>query len=218
MIDRRLFLAAAPSLALAGAATAQNDRAPGAAPRIPRIGAGDVPIGSAAASVQVIEYASFSCPHCAAWNAEVWPAFRRRYVDTGLVRFALRELLTDPPSMAAAGAIVARCAEPARYYDAADALFAAQQRLFAAERPIEVYAQIGARAGLSATRVTACLTDRGRLDALNARVQSAVAAGIDSTPTFVLNGRKLGDDHSLAALSAAIDPLLTPAQRARLPA
>ncbi len=215
MIHRRHLLAAGPALILAGAAAAQSS---GAGPsRVPPIGSGDIPLGSASARVQVIEYASLACGHCAQWHAEVWPAFKRRYVDSGMVRFAVREMLTEPPEMAAAGAMLARCAPAGRYYDALDALFANQQRLFTAERPIDVFGAAGARAGLSMTAVTACLSDRAGLDRLNRRVAASVAAGVQATPTFVIGDRRLvADEASLAGLGAAIDPLLTPAQRTRL--
>lgn len=214
MIHRRRLLAAAPALALAPAALAQV----GGATRIPPIGAGDIPIGSTSARVQVIEYASFACPHCAEWSARVWPAFKAAYIDTGLVRFALREVVTEPAPVSAAGAMLARCAAPDRYYEAAAYLFTAQGQLAGAERPFDVYAGVGSLFGLSVPRVNACLRDQAGFQALNRRVAGAASAGIDHTPTFVINGRPIGHDHSLAALAAAIDPLLTPAERARLAA
>ncbi len=215
MTTRRQLIAAAPALAFAAPALAQT----AGVAQVPPIGAGDVPIGRADAPVQVIEYASFACPHCAHWMAETWPAFKRRYVDTGLVRFAMRELLTAPADMAAAGAMLARCAPPGRYYDLAGAIFGAQGRLAAAEQPMTVLAQAGAQVGLSTTAVSNCLRSRANLDALQRRIQQSVDAGITGTPVFFVNGRRLPDtpEHGLDVLSAAIDPTLTTAQRGRLP-
>ena len=87
-------------------------------------------IGKANAPVTVFEYASVTCPHCGRWNAEVWPAFKAKYVDTGKVRFVLRELPTEPAVVATGGFMLARCAPPAKYFDVIDALLAGQQAVF----------------------------------------------------------------------------------------
>src|SRR5690606_7904485 len=83
---------------------------------------GDMAIGPAKAKVTVIEYASVTCSHCADWSTNVFPAFKQKFVDTGRVRFVLRELPTQPPELATAGFLVARCAGPAKYFTVVDAL------------------------------------------------------------------------------------------------
>jgi len=116
MLGRRLVLIAA--LALAAGPV-------GAAPAKPPA---DYSLGSPKAKVQVVEYASLSCPHCAKFNEEVFPAFKAKYVDTGQVRYTLREMLTPPAEVAAAGFLLARCAGPAKYFGVVDAVFRSQPR------------------------------------------------------------------------------------------
>lgn len=203
MIDRRRLLAAVPGAALIAGVVASPATA-----EVPPIGPGDMTVGSARARVQMIEYASLSCPHCARWHADVWPEFKRRYVDTGQVRFAIREFLTDPAAVAAAGFMLARCAPRGRAFQALDVLFDEQASIVLAPRPIEVYGRLAPRLGLSTAQVQACLRDRAALDALNRRVAANAAAGVNSTPTFVVGSTVLEGEQSIEQLAAVIDPLL----------
>lgn len=202
MIDRRRLLVAGPVLLAAGAA------ASAAAAQVAPIGPGDMPIGRADAPVQVIEYASLSCSHCADWHVQVWPEFKRRYVDTGRVRFAVREILTEPAQMAAAGFMLARCAPAARYYDALAVLFENQQQIAAAPRPIDAFTELSPRFGVTAAQARACLSDRANLDALSRRLEQNQAAGVNGTPSFAVAGGILAGEQSIEQLAAVIDPLL----------
>lgn len=207
MIDRRRLLAAGPVLLAAGAFAGS------AAAQVPPISAEDRALGRADAPVQVVEYASLSCPHCAQWHAEVWPEFRRRYVETGRVRFALREVLTDPAEVAAAGFLLARCAPPARYYDALAVLFDAQAQIVTSPSPVDTFATLGPQFGVAEPQVRACFRDEAAFNALNARLDRTRSAGIASTPTFVINGRILQGEQSVEQLAAVIDPLLAGSAR-----
>jgi protein-disulfide isomerase len=100
MIDRRTLLVSAAAATAALASPAQA---------ITPVGPDDMVLGSASAPVTVIEYASASCPHCARWSIDVFPEFRRRFIQTGQVRYVMREFLTDPAELAAAGFLTARC-------------------------------------------------------------------------------------------------------------
>ena len=84
--------------------------------------------------MQVVEYASASCPHCARFDSEVFPAFRAKYVDTGKVRYTLKEYLTEPRGVAAAGFLLARCAGKDRYFPVLDAVFKGQDEMVADRR------------------------------------------------------------------------------------
>jgi len=173
------------------------------------VAADDRVLGNPRAKVTVFEYASVTCPHCARWNAEVWPAFKAKYVDTGKVRFVLRELPTEPAAVASAGFMVARCAPPAKYFDVVDALFHTQHMVFANQAGAWMV-QAGARGGMTRDQVRACATDQAGLDALNARVARSEKEHpqVGSTPTFVINGTVLAGEQSLAELDAVIQPLL----------
>src|SRR5665213_2186956 len=84
-------------------------------------------MGDPRAKVTVVEYASASCPHCARFNNDVFPAFKAKYIDTGKVRYVLREFLTEPVQVAAAGFLLARCAGKGKYFGALDDFFHGQE-------------------------------------------------------------------------------------------
>lgn len=187
-----LALIALAWLPLAGASAAQDrDVQPG-----------DMSLGRADARVTVVEYASVTCPHCAAWHAEVFPEFRRRFIDTGRVRFVFRELPTAPADLAAAGFVLARCAGPDRYFDVIGDLMAEQREIMHA--PYSRLLAIGARHGVTEDEFGACLSDPEVERAFNARVQAALDRGVTGTPTFYVNGRRVTGAETLAALEAAI--------------
>ena len=168
--------------------------------------ADDMALGKPKAKVTVIEYASAGCPHCAKWAHDVFPAFKAKYVDTGRARFVMREMLTGDPTLAAAGFMVARCAGPEKYFDVVDAIFARQAEMLApgASRG-DVLEAIAKSQGMSDQAFQTCLTTQANLDALNARAnRHGQADGVDSTPTFFVNGQRLDGEVPLDKLSEAI--------------
>lgn len=190
-----LAAAALAAVALAGGAVrAEPAAAPAAQP---------MALGSARAPVTVIEYASVGCPHCSIWANEVFPEFRRKYVDTGKVRFVLHEMLTGNGALAAAGFLMARCAAPDRYFQVVDDVFAQQEEI--GRTGMAALEQIGAHAGLSKARLDACLQDADALKALNERtLADAREHGVTGTPTFFVGDQKLDGEQTLEALDAAI--------------
>lgn len=168
---------------------------------------GDMTLGAAeGAKVTVVEYASVTCSHCASWQATVWPAFKAKYVDTNRVRYVFRELPTSPVEVATAGFLVARCAGPDKYFGVVEELMARQNEMFA-ETPRTVLLDVAAKAGLSEEQFTTCLSDKAAIERMDARVKAAVAADVDGTPAFFVNGEKVVDS-SLAGLSGKIDAAL----------
>ncbi len=175
-------------------------------------GAGDsseMSLGNPKAKVTVIEYASVTCPHCARFNEEVFPAFKTKYIDSGKIHDVFPEFLTPPEQVAAAGFLIARCAGKDKYFSVVDAIFHSQQEMFSTGDVRGVMMRIGRSAGLTDDKVTACIADEKALTALNARLEKAVKeAEIHATPTFVINGTKLEGEQSLAQLDAVIQPML----------
>jgi protein-disulfide isomerase len=169
----------------------------------------DYRMGNPKAKVTVIEYASDTCPHCAKFAAETFPAFKAKYVDTGEVLYIFREFPTDPVQLSSAGFVMARCAGEAKYFDVVNALFKAQSTAKSGLEFLMAGAKVG---GLSEDQVKACLDDPTALADLNARVQNAVnVEKIDGTPTLIVNGKKLAaGETTLKELDAAIAPLLAP--------
>ncbi len=190
-------------LALAGgavpAARAQATNASLAAAQVD-----DMALGPRRAGVTVVEYASLGCPHCADWARDVFPAFRKTFVDTGKARFVLRELLYGDSTMAAAGFMLARCAGPSGYFPMVEAIFADQKEI--ENLGVDEMLRVAKTQGFTRERFEACLKDPKGLAAMQARADRHQNADhIAATPSFVIAG---GAPHegeiSLADLSAAI--------------
>jgi protein-disulfide isomerase len=166
---------------------------------------GDMTLGSPKAPVQVVEYASLSCTHCAHWNNDVFPVFKTRFIDTGKVRYVFREFLTPPTEFAAAGYLLARRMGPARYFEVLDAIFKQQDAIFQSEDLWGGLLKIGQRFGLTEAQFTAALQDKAALAALNARVEKAIARDkVEVTPTFFVNGERMEGGQSIETFAAAI--------------
>ena len=165
---------------------------------------GDMSLGNPRAKVHVIEYASAACPHCAYFDEAVFPEFQRKYVDTGRVYFTLKEYLTDPPEVAAAGFLLARCGGKAKYFTILDAVFRSQVEWETGDIG-QILTRVGQANGLSEAQVDGCLTDTAAIEALNARVVAAAEKDkVSSTPTFDVNGKRIKGAVPLSKLDAAI--------------
>jgi protein-disulfide isomerase len=193
--SRRHLLVAATALAAFGAGPAAAQAAPG-----------DMTLGNPNAKVKVVEYASLSCSHCAAFNETVFPAFKAKYIDTGRVHYTFREFLTEPANIAAAGYLMARCAGPGKYFTVVDAVFRSQPRWNDAPSVKPIFVDIAKANGLSEAQFEACMGDKAAIAALTERVRKAVDDDkIHATPTFVINGKTVKEGGmTLAELDAAI--------------
>ena len=166
----------------------------------------DMSMGAANAPVTVIEYASVSCPHCADWAKEVFPAFKAKYIDTGKVRFVYREALTSDPGIAAAGFLTARCAGKDKYFQVVDAIYRAQQEMYQTGDPHAVLLKIAQSAGLTEAQFDSCIKDEAALNALNNRWNHYVADDhINATPTFIIGGKTYDQGGlTMAQMDAAV--------------
>ncbi len=192
----RLFFAAGLALSLGLAACGPKGGA---------VTSEDMRLGNPKADVTVIEYASASCVHCAAWDKDVWPAFKAKYVDTNQVNYVFREFITSPPQLAAAGFLLARCAGKDKYFGVLDQVFRAQDEVFRTGDMRGPLVAVAAQAGLSEDQFNKCVGDEKALNELNARVETySRDEQINSTPTFVVNGTKLEGEQTMAAMDAAI--------------
>lgn len=168
-------------------------------------GPGDMTLGDPKAKVQMVEYASLSCVHCAHFNNEVFPAFRKKYIDSGKVHYTFREILTPPNEVAAAGFMVARCAGKDRYFAVLDAMFHEFDTWAKSGDVRASLLKAGKAGGLSEQQVMACVADDGALDTLQTRVAANVKMGdITGTPTFSFNGVTHVGPMTAAELDAAV--------------
>jgi len=154
----------------------------------------DMSIGNPDATVTVIEYASFTCPHCAAFHADTFKKLKADYIDTDKINFIHREVYFDRFGLWAG--IVARCGENAenRYFGIADIIYQQQSVWARQEDPNAIVASlrdIGKTAGLSDGELDACFQDADKAQALYAAfVKNSEADNITSTPSFIINGEK----------------------------
>ncbi|HFQ15009.1 MAG TPA: DsbA family protein [Rhodobacteraceae bacterium] len=152
----------------------------------------DMMMGDPDAPVVVIEYASYTCPHCARFHEEVFPQMKADYIDTGKVLFVHREVFFDRYGLWAA--MLARCGDGTRYFGMNDVLYGTQRDWLGSGEPQEVVnnlRNIGLVAGMEDDQIAACLEDRAMAQSLVAAYQThSEADGIDATPTFIIDGEK----------------------------
>lgn len=190
------------AFALAGAAVAAL-AAGGVAAAPVAAEPGDMSLGDPKAKVTVIEYASVGCPHCADWANNVFPELRKRYIDTGQVRFVFREVLTGDRTLAVAGFLTARCAGPARYFQVIDDIFGVQAA--GPNAPGRTLYSVAEQAGLSKEQFLACVNDQAASGALQTRTAEVAQRNhVTGTPTFVIGEEKLEGEQTLDQIAAAI--------------
>jgi protein-disulfide isomerase len=155
--------------------------------------ADEMAMGNPQAKVTVIEYASVGCPFCAQFNNTEFPAFKAKYIDTGKVRYVFREMLVGSGaelSLGAAGFLLARCSGKDKYFSILEQTFKAQDGIYASGEPRDGLLKIAEANGMNEKQFNDCVSNPDSLNALNARSQKAGQNGVDSTPTFFVNGKK----------------------------
>ena len=169
----------------------------------------DMALGPKDATVTITEFASMTCPHCAAFNEQVFPKIKSEYIDTGKIRYIFREFPLD--IKAAAGSMLSRCianGDAAKYFAVTDMLFR-QQNDWVVKNTTETLTRIGKQAGLTQQQVEACLKDQALLDKIAADQKYASdVLKVDSTPTFFINGEKIKGEASFEEFAKKINPLL----------
>lgn len=170
----------------------------------------EMEMGNPDAAVTIIEFASFTCPHCAHFHASVWPTLKAEYIDTGKVRFVYREVYFDAYGLWAG--LVARCGGEMRYFGIVDILYDEQQQWARGDDANAVadnLRRIGRRAGMTDDQLNACMTDRDLATAMMQVYQDGMREyGIQGTPSFVINGTT-HSNMSMDEFRAILDPLLS---------
>jgi protein-disulfide isomerase len=200
-IGRRELLLGASALVLAGCGGAGGGA---------NVSADDMVLGSADAPVTLIEYASVTCPHCAAFHEESFEQLKTNYIDTGKVRFVFREYPTQPAPVAVAGFQVARCggASSEQYFARVGAIFRTQQALFQslqADGGRQYFINLGSDAGLTPEQTMACVSDEAGAERIRATVDASREFNITGTPAFIINGQKFDQPPTYENLSRALD-------------
>jgi protein-disulfide isomerase len=197
--NRRQLILGASALALAGPAWSQdlsklNDPSP----------IGEMSMGPEDAKVTVIEYASASCPHCANFHKTTFKDLKKDYIDTGKIRFVLREFPHNDAGLA--GFMVARCAPKDKYFPIVGMVLEQQEMWF--PNPVEGLFKIAQLAGMSRADYDACLKNQEVAKGILEVRKQGEGFGVDSIPTFFVNGQRYNGEQSIEDFKKVIDPLL----------
>jgi protein-disulfide isomerase len=198
---RQLLLASAAFVMMPAIARADAD--PAALNQPPQIG--EMAMGPDTAKVTVIEYASASCPHCASFYKETFPALKSEYIDTGKIRFVFREFPHNQPGLAAF--MLARCAPKEKYFPMVDMFFQQQEQWLA--NPKDGLFKIAQLAGFTQATFDECLKNEQVAKGIIAvRDDASNKFGVEGIPTFFVNGKKLDAGSTIEDFRKVIDPLL----------
>lgn len=168
---------------------------------------GDKTLGADDAPVTIIEYASMTCGHCANFHTRTYPDIKKDYIETGKVRFIMREFPLDP--VATAAFMLARCAPEDKYFDIIDIMFDQQRSWAFTDNPYNSLLNFSKQIGFTQETFEQCLTNQGLLDAVNAvRDRGSSEFGVSSTPTFFINGDKHPGALSFDEMAKLIDDQL----------
>ena len=167
---------------------------------------GEMALGPPDAKVLVMEYASASCPHCAKFHKETFSVLKRDYIDTGKIRFVLREFPHNQAGLA--GFMLARCAPKEKYFAIIDALFETQDSWLKA--PADGLFRIAQMAGFTRATFDTCLKNKEVAKGIIAvRDRGANEFGVEGVPTLFINGQIQKGNQDIEGIKAIIDPLLT---------
>jgi len=163
--------------------------------------------GAADAPVTVIEYASLTCHYCMNFHINTWPAFKAKYVDTGKVRFIAREFPLDP--LSAAGFMLARCGDDAKWYPIVDMLYKTQEGWAHSQTPLDALTQTMKQAGFTQETVEACLKREDLFTGVKqVQERGSKEFSVNSTPTFFINGEKKVGALTIEEFDKVLAPLL----------
>jgi protein-disulfide isomerase len=167
---------------------------------------GDKVLGDEKAPVTIVEYASLTCSHCATFHNETYPDLKKKYIETGKVKYILREFPLN--SLAAAGFMLARGAPNDAYYGVVEAMFKTQSVWTRAPDKIEALFNIAQQAGYTREAFEATLKNQTLLNGVQASQTQGEKLGVDATPTFFINGTKYSGSLSVAELDKILTPLV----------
>jgi protein-disulfide isomerase len=167
---------------------------------------GDEVQGAANAPVTLIEYASMTCPHCANFHETTYPEMKKKYIDTGKIRFIFREFPLD--TLAMAGSMLARCAGKEKFFPLIETLFA-QQKEWVTQKPMQPLLAIARQAGFTQQSFEECLANQQVQNGIEEGRQRAVQRlNVQSTPTFFINGKLFRGTLTMQELDKEMAPYL----------
>ncbi|MBV9824277.1 MAG: DsbA family protein [Alphaproteobacteria bacterium] len=163
-------------------------------------------LGKSDAPITIVEYASLTCPHCAHFEATVLPDLKKNWIDTGKVKLVMRDFPLDQLAMKAE--MLARCVPADRFYPLTESLFATQQNWVVANNPDGALQKQALFAGVGKKEFDACMANKGVEDQVaQSRLTASKQLGVDSTPTFFINGQKFTGEPTIEAFTQLLNGL-----------
>jgi len=189
MERRQILIAGSAALALLPTAPALLGARRALAEEAPVLD-GERILGRPEAPITIIEYSSLTCPHCASFHRDTLPTIKKNWIEPGKARLVYRDFPLD--GLALRAAALASCVEGEAYFGFLDALFRGQARWSRAKDPTAALAQVARLAGIDQKTFDGCIADKEEMDRiLKQKVEGTQAYDIESTPTFIINGRKV---------------------------
>ncbi|MBL4748761.1 MAG: DsbA family protein [Magnetovibrio sp.] len=168
---------------------------------------GEMSIGRADAPITLDEYASLTCGHCARFHKDTLPEIKKKYVDTGKVRIVFHDFPLD--GLAVGAVMIARCSGPDRFADFTDMLFQTQANWRDSKNPLNALIALARFYGLGGQDVNACLKNKDLLNFVQRNRDNASSAhAITSTPTFIVDGKKIEGAQPFDVFKTALDAAL----------
>jgi protein-disulfide isomerase len=203
---REIWVIIAFALALAGGQPAAAQAPSASAASLLAPSGQDRVLGKADAPITIVEYASLSCPHCAHFANTVLPKLKANWIDTGKAKLILRDFPLDEPALRAE--MLLRCAPPERFYPLAETLFETQDKWVVAKDwrgALEKLVRLG---GIGKKEFDACLGNKAIEDQVaQSRLVASQQLGVNSTPTFFINGKKYEGEPTVEAFEQALSAL-----------
>jgi protein-disulfide isomerase len=185
------------------------------APKTAGVSGDEMSLGKADAKVTIVEYASVACPICARVNDKLMPELKKKYIDTGKVKYVYRPMLTGVPSIAATGHMLAECAGKDKYFTVIDTIMRAQPELYPTGEETDAYARpvllrVAASAGIDEAAFDKCVSNPDSLKRMNDLNEKYLKEDqIEGTPTFFVNGKRMtGDVSDISTFDKVIEPQL----------
>ena len=148
-------------------------------------------LGDADAPITIVEYSSLTCPHCADFHTNTLPKLKADYLDTGKAKLVYRDFPLGNDGRSIIAAMLARCAPPDRYFGFLVVLFRSQRNWALASDPFTALSQSGQLGGIAAEDFEACMKNEELFNGIvKAKADAAAEVGIESTPTFIINGQR----------------------------
>jgi len=164
-------------------------------------------LGKAEAPVTIVQYASLTCPHCRAFHRDVFPQFKREYIDTGKVRYILREFPIGKTSGTAT--IALRCAAPGKYFELYGKFLEQQPSWVSQEVRLDPIFAVAQQVGVTRPEFDQCLQNQAMIDGLKRVKDRGRTLGIIGTPNFFVQNQRVKSTLTMAEIRNMVDPLLS---------